>query len=337
MKGLHLDGLTEEQVSRMFPFDLLMLAHVGSKSHGTHIEKTDEDSIDDIDLMGVYVGPIEAYFGFGRQETVERKFGEWGAYDCVSYELRHFVSLLVKSNPNVLGMLWMPEQHVLYATEAARKLRASRDLFATKEAFKAFSGYARGQLHRMTHFDGPARKRMQQIEEELQRRTIPPNFTPEELLGARPDLHGGKGSLKPGESTHRPYIDLVGSELLLSYRQMAAKYTSGYMGKKRRELVERFGYDAKNAAHLIRLLKMGIEFLRDGVLNVDRTGRDADELKAIKRGDWPLEKVQTYAEELFIEADQARATSPLRERPDTDAIESLLVSILTNHFDRSTR
>jgi len=34
----------------------------------------------------------------------------------------------------------------------------------------------------------------------------------------------------------------------------------GYMGKKRRELVMRVGYDAKNAAHLIRLLRMGIEF-----------------------------------------------------------------------------
>jgi DNA relaxase NicK len=47
-------------------------------------------------------------------------------------------------------------------------------------------------------------------------------------------------------------------------------YSGGYMGKKRRELVVRVGYDAKNAAHLIRLLRMGIEFLTEGTLYVER-------------------------------------------------------------------
>ena len=35
----------------------------------------------------------------------------------------------------------------------------------------------------------------------------------------------------------------------------------GYMGAKRKELVAKHGYDTKNAAHLIRLLRMGIEFM----------------------------------------------------------------------------
>lgn len=48
------------------------------------------------------------------------------------------------------------------------------------------------------------------------------------------------------------------------------------MGQKRRELVRRVGYDAKNAAHLIRLLRMGIEFLTEGTLHVERA--DATEL-----------------------------------------------------------
>jgi len=42
------------------------------------------------------------------------------------------------------------------------------------------------------------------------------------------------------------------------------------MGKKRRELVMRVGYDSKNAAHLIRLLRMGIEFLTEGTMYVER-------------------------------------------------------------------
>ena len=69
------------------------------------------------------------------------------------------------------------------------------------------------------------------------------------------------------------------------------------MGQKRRELVRRVGYDAKNAAHLIRLLRMGIEFLIEGTMHVERA--DAPELLDIKRGEWPLEKVKAEAERLF--------------------------------------
>ena len=46
------------------------------------------------------------------------------------------------------------------------------------------------------------------------------------------------------------------------------------------------------AAHLIRLLRMGIEFLRDGEMRVDRGGLDATELLDIKHGTWTLEQVQ---------------------------------------------
>jgi hypothetical protein len=134
--------------------------------------------------------------------------------------------------------------------------------------------------------------------------------------------------LKPGETADRPYIAMAGGPLLMEYRQMCNRYTSGYMGQKRRELVERYGYDTKNAAHLIRLLKMGIEFLRDGELHVDRTGIDAEELKAIKRGEWELAEVQKLAERLFLAGTTAHEQSTLRETPNVGRIEKLLVGIL---------
>src|SRR5215211_4612352 len=46
----------------------------------------------------------------------------------------------------------------------------------------------------------------------------------------------------------------------------------------------------------IRVLRMGTEFLRDGHLRVYRE-HDADELQAIKRGEWSLKAVQAHAEE----------------------------------------
>jgi len=83
----------------------------------------------------------------------------------------------------------------------------------------------------------------------------------------------------------------------------------GHMGEKRKKLVDKFGYDTKNAAHLIRLLRMGIEFLKDGELYVERF--DAGELLSIKRGEWALEAVNKEAERLFGLIDKAYVESLL--------------------------
>jgi hypothetical protein len=92
-------------------------------------------------------------------------------------------------------------------------------------------------------------------------------------------------------------------------------------------LVEQFGYDTKNASHLIRLLRQGIEFLRDGELHVLRP--DAGELVAIKRGEWPLEKVKAEAERLFRRAEDAFDRSTLPKGPSHEAINDLCVSVVS--------
>lgn len=102
----------------------------------------------------------------------------------------------------------------------------------------------------------------------------------------------------------------------------------GYMGEKRKALVEHHGYDTKNAAHLIRLLRMGIEFLGNGELNVDRGGYDASELLAIKHGEWDLPRVKAEAERLFRRAEEAHDRSTLPPRPDSRAVERLCVELI---------
>jgi uncharacterized protein len=103
----------------------------------------------------------------------------------------------------------------------------------------------------------------------------------------------------------------------------------GYMGEKRMAIVERFGYDTKNAAHLIRLLRMGIECLRDGEMRVNRGGLDATELLDIKHGEWTLEDVQEEARRLFVRAEDAHASSFLPLRPDRERISELCTEIVT--------
>jgi hypothetical protein len=56
-------------------------------------------------------------------------------------------------------------------------------------------------------------------------------------------------------------------------------------------LEEKYSYDVKHGAHLVRLLNMGIEIIRDGKVNVDRTGIDADVLLDIRNGGWTYERL----------------------------------------------
>ena len=100
----------------------------------------------------------------------------------------------------------------------------------------------------------------------------------------------------------------------------------GWMGNKRKALVEKHGPDVKNSAHLIRLLRMGIEFLETGEVHVYRP--DAEELVAIKRGEWPLEKTVREAERLFARAEDAYERSALPERPDAEKAEQICVSVI---------
>lgn len=100
----------------------------------------------------------------------------------------------------------------------------------------------------------------------------------------------------------------------------------GYMGAKRKALVDKYLFDTKNAAHLIRLLRMGTEFLKDGRLYVTR--QDAPQLLEIKRGEWTLEQVKAEAERGFKTAEQAYLASTLPSKPDEEKINNLTVEVL---------
>ena len=100
----------------------------------------------------------------------------------------------------------------------------------------------------------------------------------------------------------------------------------GYMGEKRKALVQKHGYDTKNAAHLIRLLNMGIEFLTVGDLQVTRPDRKM--LLAIKDGEWKLEDVKAEADRLFTLAQETYVRSKLPERPDPQAANKLCADVV---------
>lgn len=241
--------------------DIIFYAYRGSHSHGTYVPSSDPNSIDDIDTMGVFFYPLSYYFGVPAgvyRQTVEVWEGEW---DVVYYEIRHFIRLLMKSNPNVLMMLFLRDEDYLLLKGPGKEIIENKRLFCSRLAAETFVGYAQSQLKKMTAF----------------------------TLG------------------------------------------KGYLGEKRKKLVEKFGYDTKNASHCIRLLRMGYEFLQTGEMRVYRP--DFEELIDIKSGKWPLERVVQAAEAMFVDFEKVVSKSPLPETPDFDGINDLLVSIMKKRFE----
>lgn len=250
-------NMTPELKRELFPDNLLLLGYRGSMAHNMYVPNTDPDSIDDIDLMGVYMAPVDHYIGTKKSREVHEKFID--KWDVVNYEFLKFVNLLLKSNPNVLSLLWLKSNLYIEHNDYGKSLIENRDLFVSKLAYHSFTGYAYSQL-----------------------------------------------------------------------KKMEATKFEGYMGKKRKELVQKFGYDCKNAAHCIRLLKMGMEFLSEGKLNVFRD--DAPYLLEIKRGLWKLEDVKAEAKRLFNLTDEAFIRSSLPPEPDYDKVNIIVKDILYDYI-----
>jgi predicted nucleotidyltransferase len=115
-------------------------------------------------------------------------------------------------------------------------------------------------------------------------------------------------------------------------KRMVKYNFEGYMGEKRKALVEKFGYDCKNGAHAIRLLRMGIEFLNEGVMYVDRGNKDATQLLSIKKGEWSLDQVQSEADRLFKRAETVYDNCKLPNVPIKEKVNDMCVNILEEYF-----
>lgn len=102
--------------------------------------------------------------------------------------------------------------------------------------------------------------------------------------------------------------------------------------KDRAELEAKFGYDTKHAAHLIRLLRTGKEVLQTGKVNTWR--QDADELLAIRRGEWSYEQLIESSGLLEKELNVIYRSGlyQVPKTPDYDKINKLSIEIIKSYL-----
>jgi hypothetical protein len=110
---------------------------LGSRAYGL----AHEDS--DTDRRGIYLPPAELHWSlFGVPEQLENR-----ETDEVYWELRKFVTLALKANPNILECLYTPI--VEMTTPVADELLAMRASFLSKLVYQTYNGYVLSQFKRL--------------------------------------------------------------------------------------------------------------------------------------------------------------------------------------------
>ncbi len=98
---------------------------------------------------------------------------------------------------------------------------------------------------------------------------------------------------------------------------------------KRAELVAQHGFDTKFGYHVVRLIGEVEQILMEGDIDLQR---DREQLKAIRRGEWTLERLRDWfaAKESHLERIHAESTLPAA--PDERRIKDLLMQSLEEHY-----
>lgn len=296
----------------MFDYESKLIFKCISGSHAYGFSTPESD----IDYRGVLIPPNEYLLGIKNFEQYESKVP-----DLVYYDIRKFISLASNCNPNIIELLFMPDDVVQFTTPVWQKIIENRDLFVTQKARDTFSGYAKSQLNRI----------------KLSKSYLmnPPKKQPEHSDFGLPDkvpVEQWKNLLAP----HKMQPQEVMGQYFEAYQkyEQAKRYWEQYQNwkknrnPKRAALEEKYQIDTKHASHLIRLFRMGKEILEGKGVIVRRP--DAEELLAVRNGLYTYEQIVEMFEAADKEIKEMSSSLPLK--PDMDKIDSLLFDILQDSF-----
>jgi uncharacterized protein len=118
------------------PSPIIFQCIAGSHAYGTSTSSSDED------VRGVFAVPGISYLSLIQPAD---QFGD-GRGDIVYYSLRRFVELLAHANPNILELLFMPDDCIRTSSPEMDMLLRDRHLFVSKQCADTHAGYAMAQL-----------------------------------------------------------------------------------------------------------------------------------------------------------------------------------------------
>lgn len=113
---------------------------------GSHLVGLNTPASDE-DVLGVCIEDLKDAYGLsGGFEQVALT-----APDITIYSLRKFLSLALKGNPTVLGILFAPPQSLIQRTSVGQVLQELAPKIVSQRAGYAFLGYLQAQRSKMAH------------------------------------------------------------------------------------------------------------------------------------------------------------------------------------------
>lgn len=141
------------------PSNMHYEALTGSVAYGISTSSSDED------VYGFGIPPKDDVFphlrgeipGFGRQK---RRFDQYvqhhiedrdagKQYDLTIFNIVKFFSLCMENNPNMVDVLFVPAECIVYSSAIGQMVRDKRHLFLHKGCWPKFKGYSFAQKSKM--------------------------------------------------------------------------------------------------------------------------------------------------------------------------------------------
>ena len=236
----------------------------GSYAYGINTNSSD------IDIYGICLPPLKMIFphltgeiqGFGEPAPRFQHFQQHHVnhdhktYDFTIYSIVKFFNLAMKNNPNIIDVLFLPQNCVLHSTPSSQKIILNRDQFLHTGLFSEFVGYAVAQQRKMR--EGANRK-----------------------------------------------------------------------NEKRKQTIDTYGYDTKFASHNVRLLVQAKSLFENGEINFKD---HAELIMSVRNGEWSLEKIDEWTENVITELRGLRDKSTLPSEPNYVKLKALLMEIIEDHY-----
>ena len=103
-----------------------------------------------MDVRGVFLLPNDDFLGLTTPKTTHEE-----QPDQVYHEIGHYLRLLLKGNPNIVGMLFVPDDCVLETSPIWERILMRRNRYITRAMASAYRGWIFGE---MRNYDMPAKR-----------------------------------------------------------------------------------------------------------------------------------------------------------------------------------
>jgi uncharacterized protein len=114
---------------------ILLEAIGGSHAYGTNIKTSDTD------IRGVYIAEVDDFLCGNYPEQINDDKN-----DILFYELSRFLYLVKTNNPNILELLNVPKDCIIFKHSLFDMILEHKDEFITKVCGKSFAGYGIAQI-----------------------------------------------------------------------------------------------------------------------------------------------------------------------------------------------